>query len=418
MEHLPGSLFDERMKELTLTVIKPTQMQWISELVMEDRVLNGNRFCVVETPENKNVIPEFIPIVDPTTKRIFNVKITYKGQERYCAVCNVKHMGQCPKLKEFYEARHQREEMIKNNEIRTKVYSDSTLRNVDTLGLRAEVCTMSGGGLGQVAQAAIDDPDRTDIKNILIIGGANDVKKRDFTSNTEFAINVNTSMCKIAQAVKTEPDKNFILVKMLPKPEEGDFIDDDTNIRQLYIQKQIDAAADNSNVHFNEVKNVATIAVEYDVDETGHPTEDGTIQILNQINEQLLLPKPFIWNDKFIKSERFYSHVEAIYRYGCNGCLSYGKDISTEKHSNQLLCDKCYDSMVQMETETMFKELEEITKMVQESKVIFENSDNDSENMPDSKRVRITDELSDTSTLTDSSEPPLTVENDGEQMEI
>ena len=386
MDHIPAALFDQRVEELKLTLLIPTKMQRIKDT----DIYNGNRFCVVEIPQNINVIPEFIPIIDPTTKAIHNVKVTYFGQKRYCARCNEKHENECPDLKAFYEARNKREEMIKNNEIQTKVYSDSTLRSVNTLGLRAEVCTMSGGGLGQVSQAAIDDPDRSEMKNIVIVGGANDIKQQNFGSNLDFAENVRTSLCKVAHAAKTEPDNSFFLVKQFPNDGFCEGRGLDTKIRELYLHKQIDLAVDGTNKKFEGVSNVSKIEVHYDTDETGHPTDEGTIQILKQIDMQLNLPNSFIWNEDFIKADRKYARVEAIYRYGCNGCFNYGNDISHEEHSHQLLCDQCLIKMMEAIKDNHYPELERLTKNVDESleKAVNDREDNADDITPKAKRLK------------------------------
>ena len=55
-----------------------------------------------------------------------------------------------------------------------------------------------------------------------------------------------------------------------------------------------------------------------------------------------------------------YSRVEAIYRYGCNICLQYGRALTRDRHNNQLVCDTCIDSF----TEVANTKLQEITNQV------------------------------------------------------
>ena len=76
------------------------------------------------------------------------------------------HNASCPEAEARKDQYEQQEAM--KGEIKTKLYSDSTLRRADILGVRAEVLCMSGGGLGQVVQAAIDDPDEYD--NVVLFG--------------------------------------------------------------------------------------------------------------------------------------------------------------------------------------------------------------------------------------------------------
>ena len=99
----------------------------------------------------------------------------------------------CPKKKAMFEAREEKDKMRENGHIQTKVLSDSTMRLADPLGTKSEICTMSGGGLGQVTQAALDDPDISNKQEIFLIGCANDVKFKNF-SLPEFCANVELSL--------------------------------------------------------------------------------------------------------------------------------------------------------------------------------------------------------------------------------
>ena len=145
LEYIPGEVFDAAMEDLKLTIIIPTKMQ----VYKQTRVLNGNRFCLVDTPANLKSIPESIPVVDPSNQRQYQVKITFRGQERYCSQCNEMHIGGCPKWEERKKKSLQREEMQREAHFNTKCYSDSTLRNVDVLDLKSEVACMSGGVLAK-----------------------------------------------------------------------------------------------------------------------------------------------------------------------------------------------------------------------------------------------------------------------------
>ena len=101
----------------------------------------------------------------------------------------------------------------------------------------------------------------------------------------------------------------------------------------------------------------------------------GTAQILNQINDGTefnppLIWKindgtefnpPLIWNSAFIVSAKTYQYVESIFRYGCNICQGFGRDLDHEKYSNQLVCDSFLDSLLSTEEN---KRLSDITKTV------------------------------------------------------
>ena len=372
---VPAALFDAKMLELKLELIVPTKMQRIKDT----QILNGNRFCVIKTPENVNVIPESIPLVNPLTHAVHHVRVNFKGQERYCQRCSEKHVGQCPELKAFYEAKDKKEEMRANNEIETKIYSDSTLRHVDPLGLRSEVCTMSGGGLGQIIQASMDDPNQHDVT--VIMGGTNDVKQQNFVSNKVFAENIDISLHKLREAAKEVPDKSFFLVQQMPyynEPGENFFTSPDTCIRELYIHQKMQEAADS-------VANIECIDVQYDVDETGHPSNSGTAQILFQLHKHPIMIHDLIWNDNFIVTDKAYSRVESIYRYGCNCCYKYGLDVSHSEHSNQLLCDVCFAEILVTEDRS-----NGVLQTITES-VLAANSINSEYAFPPPKRFRATE---------------------------
>ena len=181
LESIPPEVFDKAMHDLKLNILVNTKMQ----RVKDTRVLNGNRFCVVETPANIKIIPESIPIEDPVTKERFQVHLNFKGQERYCNRCDEMHVGLCPTIQARIQAERERQTNGPNT---VKMYADSTLRYVDVLGLRSEVLGMSGGGLGQVIQAVIDDPEGDQYEKVLILGGANDAKANNYDSNHQYEL--------------------------------------------------------------------------------------------------------------------------------------------------------------------------------------------------------------------------------------
>ena len=74
---------------------------------------------------------------------------------------------------------------------------------------------MSGGGLGLVIQASLDDPATPSFENIVLIGGTNDMKEQNFTNNQLFADNIDRFQEKLKVAVREVPDKNFLLVKQM-----------------------------------------------------------------------------------------------------------------------------------------------------------------------------------------------------------
>lgn len=213
LESLPNSVFDAAIAAFNLQIIVPTKLQHVPGSI----TLNGNRYCVLNMVDNLNSIPEFLPVTHPVTKKLYNVRSTFKNQARSCSRCMNKHVGQCPELKKFFEARDHRTKMKEDAEINTKIMSDSTLRLADPLGLTAEVCTMSGGGLGQVTQAAADDPEIKDMSSVVIVGGANDIKCTSFETNEEFAQNIDVAVDKVIKLATANPNKKYTIVNSHPK---------------------------------------------------------------------------------------------------------------------------------------------------------------------------------------------------------
>ena len=328
LESVPAEAFDQAMNHLKLEMIVTTKMQRIKDT----RVLNGNRFCVVKTPANLRTIPESIPVEDPVTHERFQVNVTFKGQERYCYSCNEMHIGLCPKILARIEAEKEKKAL---GAVTSKIYSDSTLRGVDVLGLRSEVLAMSGGGLGQIIQAVMDDPSSEHLEKVVIVGGKNDSKTENFVSNEHFAANVDLSLSKLVKHAKEFQNKTFCLVQQVVVTADANTIQCPTEaVRELYLLKRMtDVAA--------AVENIETVAVQYEVDETGHPTTKGTEEILKELHQTKHLD---IWNNNYISTEKPYSRVEAVYRYGCNGCEKYGTELVQDEHANQLVCDTCFTS--------------------------------------------------------------------------
>ena len=187
--------------------------------IRNTQIFNGNRYCVIQKPDNLAKIPEFLPIRDPVTNKVHNMRISYNGKIRNCGRCMSQHAGMCPQLEDFYAAKNKREQMAADKEIQTKIISDSTLRNADQLGLRADVMTMSGGGLGQIVQAAIDDPDTKEKSNIVLLGGTNDVKNNSYKDDNEFAENIKSTISKVIDYAVSEPEKKITLVNSYPNKE-------------------------------------------------------------------------------------------------------------------------------------------------------------------------------------------------------
>ena len=221
---------------------------------------------------------------------------------------------------------------------------------------------MSGGGLGQVIQAVIDDPESFDHDCIVVLGGTNDMKEQNFPSVKHFADNVDKSLEKLVVAASEAPEKRFCLVQQTPvremeeeEEESETFAPEEELIRREYLHAKMEEVA-------SKVINIETTKVEYTVDETGHPTDEGTHELLTELNGRYKKTLPLIWNPTYIVATRPYSRVESIYRYGCNGCHTFGLQRTSETHNNQLLCDECMDAILSIQEENVL--LQRITEKV------------------------------------------------------
>ena len=183
-------------------VVKPTQPQNIRG----QKVMNGNRYCVVD-PGDKT-IPGTIEVLDIQTQKMVPVHLRYKGQQWWYRRCDADHIGPCDYLKKLYAARDARAA----EQIRSKVVSDSTLRLAETVGLRADVLCMSGGGVGHLANAVRDDPIMAERSVVAVVTGGNDYVGARYDSHNEFVFTVDKSVAKLKVVLDATPDKSVTIL--------------------------------------------------------------------------------------------------------------------------------------------------------------------------------------------------------------
>ena len=342
LQGIKNHLYDSALQnDLILEILKPTERQRIRG----SQIFNGNKYAVVKKPDDMAEIPDMMPIQDPTSGIVYYIRINFYGQVRYCARCEQQHPGQCQELIDFYKAKAERDAMEKEKKIKTKLFSDSTLRHANYIGLRADVLCMSGGGLGQVAQATQDDPDAEDKDNIVIIAGANDTKNAGYKNEQEFAESVDRSVDRMINMAGSDPIRHYVIVKSHPRKTDEHIEDENEEERKwkrTYIHKKIDQAIKEKDE--NNHGDIKAIDIEYDTDATGHPTIDGTKEILATLDK--LIPQ-LIWKEEYITNERLYRGVQSVFRYGCNHCERFGEEVEHKKHNNYNVCDICMDKVKQ-----------------------------------------------------------------------
>ena len=128
-------------------------------------------------------MPDTITINDPADPSVtYSVRIGYKGKAYYCSLCQVQHVGGCEVKKNSYAEKDHRATLT----IDQTILADSTLRQADATGLSADIICMSGGRVGHIAHMLQDAPNMTNMKNIIVVAGTNDISKEG-ESVEEFA---------------------------------------------------------------------------------------------------------------------------------------------------------------------------------------------------------------------------------------
>ena len=104
----------------------------------------------------------------------------------------------------------------REGKVRHKLYSDSTLRKANQLAMSADVACTSGAGIGQIANLVIQDP--TNIDDVLIVAGANEMRNTDDEQQFQF------QMTQAAQKLHdlSAKKKISLVLPTLPRETIGD----------------------------------------------------------------------------------------------------------------------------------------------------------------------------------------------------
>ena len=208
--------------------------------------------------------------------------------------------------------------------IKSTILANSTLRQADTTGLRADIFCMSGGRVGHIAHMLQDAPKMDTMENIVVVAGTNDIT-RERESEEEFDHKIKKGVGNLQHLMfSTNRTMTFVGppshsgLSPLAKRKRDRL---DVLMRKLTIIPQYE---------FTYVPCTKSLQME-----NGHPTEDGTKELLTFIDATL----PIIQNGKFITSTRLYDGVRTAFRYGCLHCLHH-------RHLNdQDLCPGCVKNL-------------------------------------------------------------------------
>ena len=145
-------------------------------------MLNNNRFLVVtHDGDNNTKLDLGTSIVIQGHK--FN--IVYEGMQKHCYLCNRKHGRECPKKVRFEFLK----KMRKGKTDKRKIYSDSSLRQVNQLSLTSDVACMSGAGIGQLCNIIPLDNKH---EEVVIHAGNNEIAQSGSLNEFVYTVNKET----------------------------------------------------------------------------------------------------------------------------------------------------------------------------------------------------------------------------------
>ena len=250
--------------------------------------------------------------------------LMYDGMEQYCYLCRGKHGKECPTITRWNELKRIRDEKPRQG----KIFSDSSMRSTNQLALTTDVVCMSGAGLGQLVNVIKLDEKH---ENTIIHGGNNEIVRT--SSLTEFVYTVETAVNKIKHIAS---DRNITVVlpcaPTVGPVEEG---------KAKYLEEKI-----------TEISTIKTLKLKnIDYDESSHPSEEGTKEMIRQINESgnnIIMEEA----KEEITTIKKYSQVYPVFKVGCRGC----DNLEFTSH----LCSTCLDRCEQVDTAYLSKIIEEI----------------------------------------------------------
>ena len=299
MGNIPNSVFDTAVTPLgRLTRMVEHQRHRGSQF------FNGNRFFCMVTSKDKPM-PDTITITDPENPdKTYPVRIGYKGKGYTCARCQAHHVGPCPAKEDFYTAQRERAEL----KVTSMLLADSTLRHADTTGLSADIYCMPGGRIGHLAHLVRDAPQLKSITDVVIVAGTNDIT-RERESMEEFDRKIEIGVEKMQHNAFSDtrtltfvgPPAHAGLSPLARRKRD----------RFTFLMQKLSAVPE---CKFRFVPCDQALQTE-----DGHPTEDGTKELLHVIDAA----HSIIRNGKFITRPRLYDGVKSVYRYGCLYCHKF-----------------------------------------------------------------------------------------------
>ena len=246
------------------------------------------------------------------SNKLIEVEVRYRGQEYMCKRCKVIHVGACPEVKAYYEAKDRRKQL----DIKTKIFSDSTLRRADITGLKADVDCASGARVGHIANMIRDDEFTDEADNEIIINmGLNNIlsEEEDFDV---YKKRTEMELAKLKVNLSVKPVKKVTILAPILDGEKAskETVHKFNSIIKALTKKTFQ---DVDKVAYKDINGHPRIEME-----GTHPTVAGTKELLTRIDGV----QSIITDPRFMVNERnLYGEVRSHYLYGC------------------LLCDRIWD---------------------------------------------------------------------------
>ena len=278
--------------------------------------LNGNRLVVINRKNREHIkIPDRLKMNDQS----FLLK--YRGKQWMCGSCNEVHIGACPYLKEFYRQKEEKDQL----KIKTGIISDSALRYVESVGLRADVACMSGACTGQIATAIVENNNFNNYSHVIMAGGNNDVKLKNDFEEDEVAKRIDKSISRLESVITKNEQVDFTFIDTID-PDNENISPTERTIR-AYFKCKLEKMAIKFD-HFQKI-NIHKYPEKW---QDGHPTVKCTEAILNELIRR---DNTLLLNRNLLTARKMYQGVDNLWLQGCTGCGLEGRFVSGG------FCSKC-----------------------------------------------------------------------------
>ena len=317
--NIDNSRFDEHFESMGVEIIKQTQPERCRE---RREIFNTNRFIVVKKVNEQGIKVDF---GERITVHGQSFRLSYYDMKSWCAQCKMKHGRPCPAAIHFDFLRTLRKRKTDS----CKVYSDSTMRNVNQLALSTNVACTTGAGIGQLCNVIPLDKHH---EEVVINGGTNELK----SNLKEFVYTISKTEEKLRALAE-----NVAITVVLPP-----IVEDvpEMTVKSKYLHDSMTRIESINVIKLENIENDQTMH--------RHPTEKGTADLVAQIHAQKPIILPNCESD--VAQHLKYRHVQTLFKAGCRACgdLTYTTS----------LCAKCKTEAAHTEVSELREEIRKVTE--------------------------------------------------------